>query len=218
MLGLVVLGGEYDPPVRLAEWEAEAGLVVGADLGAGHALRLGLRPNLVVGDMDSLPEADLRQLAEAGAVVERHRSDKDETDAELAIRAALERGCDELVILCGLGGRLDHALANLFLLALPELEGRAILASGDTEVQLVTSEGVLRGRRGDLLTLLPFGSDALGVETEGLKYPLRGESLPLGYARGVSNVFTGVQAVVRLDQGRLLAVHIRGRADTVGGG
>ena len=209
VLAIVVAHGDCDPPLRLHEWQARADLVFAADGGACHALALGLRPHLVIGDMDSLAPETRAELARLGASVEQHASDKDETDLELAVRAALERGASEVVILCALGGRADHLLANVMLLAAPQLEGRALLASGDTEISLVTKELALSGRPGDLLSLLPLGGDVSGIWTEGLAYPLRGETLSCGLARGVSNVFLGERATVRVASGRLLATHIR---------
>lgn len=212
MLGMVVSGGDFDPPRRLAAWAGRAALVVAADGGAEHALRMGLPVHLVVGDMDSLSPDVRARLAAAGTEFRTHHPDKNETDTELALREVMERGCDQVVVLCALGGRLDHALANLFLLALPGLEERTLVASGDTEVRLVRKRSRFRGAAGDLLSLLPLGADALGVSTDGLAYPLSNEKLPSGYARGVSNVFTGEQAQVSLQRGLLLAIHIRGVA------
>ena len=209
MLGIVVAAGEYDPPRRLGEWRQRAGFVVAANGGAAHAARMGLPPNLIVGDMDSLPEEVRWEMVAAGAMRQRHRPDKDETDTELAMRAAVDRGCDELVILCALGGRLDHSLANILLLALPGLEDRALLAAGDTEVRLIATEGSFSGAPGDILSLLPLGTDVRGIWTEGLQYALADGALRLGHARGVSNVFTQPRARVTIGEGRLLAVHIR---------
>jgi thiamine pyrophosphokinase len=212
VLGLVVSGGDYDPPRRLAEWASRAQVIVAADSGAEHALRMGLKVDVVVGDLDSLAGAACERLQAEGTTFLRHRPDKDETDTELALRAALDRGCDEVVLLCALGGRLDHALANVFLLAVPELDERSLVASGGTEVRLIRRSARFEGAKGDLLTLLPFGVDAVGITTVGLEYPLRAETLPVGLARGVSNVFEGAQAEVSLQAGALLAVHIRGGA------
>ncbi len=209
MLGLVVSGGDFDPPRGLAHWAGRAAVVVAADRGAEYALRMGLPVHLVVGDLDSLSEEAQAQLKAAGTEIRAHRLDKDETDTELALREVMERGCDQVIVLCALGGRLDHTLANLFLLGLPGLEDRALIASGDTEVRLVRRRSRFHGAVGDLLTLLPLGADAVGVKTSGLAYPLQGERLPAGYARGVSNVFTEERAEVSVERGSLLAIHTR---------
>ena len=209
MLAIVVLGGELEPPVRLEEWRRQACLVVAADGGAQRALDMGLMPDVVIGDMDSLEPSALVRLRSQGAAAEVHPQGKDETDAELAVRAALARGATELVILCALGGQLDHTLANVLMLGAPGLEGRAVLASGSVEVRLIRSDTEFAGSPGDMISLLPLGDPVVGVRTEGLAYPLLDEQLPAGFARGVSNVFLGERATVRLRDGALLAIHTR---------
>jgi thiamine pyrophosphokinase len=120
------------------------------------------------------------------------------------------------LFICGaLGGRSDHLLANVLLLAQPSLAGVDVcLADGPETIRLATAgDGATTvtvwGRRGDIVSLLPFGSDAEGVETRGLLYPLRSETLYLGAARGVSNVMQGERAEVSLARGRLLLIHNR---------
>ncbi|MHB0878869.1 MAG: thiamine diphosphokinase [Anaerolineae bacterium] len=209
MLAIVVLAGVADPPVRLEDWRRRAGLIVAADGGAERALTMGLVPDVVVGDMDSIAPATLAQLQERDATVEVYPRAKDETDAELAVRAALARGARELVILCALGGRLDHSLANILMLDAPDLEGRALLASGAVEVRLIRGDTHFEGAPGDLLSLLPLGDGVVRVRTVDLAYPLIDEPLPAGCARGVSNVFLTERATVRLGGGKLLAIHTR---------
>ena len=131
----------------------------------------------------------------------------DETDTELALRAALERGAEEIYLLGALGGRLDHSLANLLLLALPELEGvRVTILAGRQRALAVRGQAEIRGRPGDLVSLVPIGGDAEGIWTTGLEYPLQGGTLRLGAARGISNVLTAPLATVRVERGILLAV------------
>ena len=134
-----------------------------------------------------------RRSRREGVPVDRAPFDKDESDTELAVRAALDRRPAAIAILGALGGpRLDHALANLALLALPELRGVDVrLVAADARVRLLatpyaTGSVELDGRVGDLVTLLPVGADAIGVTTAGLAYPLRGETLvPRPLARPV---------------------------------
>jgi thiamine pyrophosphokinase len=188
--------------------------VVAADLGARHALDWGWPVHLLVGDLDSLPAATLDGLVVSGAQVVRVSPAKDQTDTELALAAALDRGPDEIIICGALGGRTDHLLANALLLAHPALAGRAMaLADGPETLRLMQANGQretlrIAGDRGDLVSLLPFGADAEGVETRDLRYALRGETLHLGEARGVSNVISGGGAEVSLTRGRLLVIQI----------
>jgi thiamine pyrophosphokinase len=197
-------------------WADGATLVVAADGGARGAARLGLDIDRWVGDGDSLGEEELAALEARGVPVERSPVDKDESDAELAVLAALRFGATDVTILGALGGaRLDHALANVALLGHPALHGRpAQLLDVDARVRLVDAPGrdggsvtlSLDGRGGDGISLLPFGADVRGVTTAGLRYPLAGEPLALGSSRGLSNVRLSAVAAVTVRSGRLLVI------------
>jgi thiamine pyrophosphokinase len=195
---------------------SDVGLVIAADGGALAADEAGLRVDLVVGDGDSLGEAGVADLRNRRVPVELSKRDKDESDTELAVLAALARGATAITIVGGFGGRLDHELANLWLLALPALGDRSVeLLDGRTRVTLVRAPGAdgggavnraLDGRAGDVVTLLPLGGDVEGITTTGLRYPLRDEPLRLGPARGLSNVRLGPTASVSIRSGTLLIV------------
>jgi len=210
------LGSRAELDAAWPGWLEADALVVAADGGARHASALGFAIDRWVGDGDSLDEAGLAALVATGVPMERSRSDKDESDTELAVMAALGMGATGLAILGGLGGaRLDHALANLGLLARPELAGLDVrLLATDVRVRLLTApaagggpvSATLAGRAGDMVSLLPAGADAVGVTTEGLVYPLRDEPLLVGRARGLSNVRATEVATVTLRDGVLLVV------------
>lgn len=198
-------------------WDAGIALVIAADGGARHAIALGLRPDRWVGDGDSIDPAALEALAAAGVPIERAPAEKDESDTELALLAALEAGADAVTILGALGGvRIDHALANVGLLGHPALEGRpawlfdeqatriSLLASPDAAGRPASRD--LAGRVGDLVSLVPTGESARGVTTRGLRYALVNEPLILGRTRGVSNVRTAPVARVSLGSGRLVLI------------
>ncbi len=189
--------------------------VIAADLGAQHAVRWGWHVDLLVGDLDSLPPDMARDLEAAGVEVLRVPAAKDQTDTELAVTRALEMGAEQLVI-CGVtGGRTDHLLANVLLLAHRALaDVDAFLVDGGETLRLLRADGELvrlaiEGAAGDLLSLLPLGADVAGVSTGGLRYPLNDETLHLGEARGISNVLTRSRAHVSLRRGCLLVIHNR---------
>jgi len=204
-----------EKPAVLAPGPADR--VIAADYGAHHARAWGWPIHLLVGDLDSLPAADLRAVQAAGVPVITAPAAKDETDLELALARALADGAQEVILCAALGGRADHMLANVFLLARPELaEISAMIAEGAQTVRLLrgheASDGAaaclaLLGAAGDLLTLLPLAGDAGGVTTAGLRYPLADETLIFGQARGVSNVFEAAVAQVWLRCGLLLVIH-----------
>jgi thiamine pyrophosphokinase len=197
-------------------WDTEIGLVVAADGGARHAERLGCSIDVWVGDGDSVEPAMLESLAAQGIPIERSRPDKDESDTELAVLAGIRRGAQGVVIVGALGGpRIDHALANIGLLAMPALVGRpAALVDGRSRISLLRAPDpdgrpvtrTLVGRGGDRVSLLPLGPGVDGVTTAGLAYPLRDEPLPEGPARGLSNVRLAESASVTLQRGLLLIV------------
>lgn len=195
-------------------WADGIELVIAADGGARLAGALGLRIDRWVGDGDSLGEAGLAELRASGIPIDRARPDKDESDTELAIRAALDAGASDITIVGALGGvRFDHALANVALLALPaQLDRPARLLGPDARIRLLVGPGELDlgGRVGDIVSLLPFGDDVEDVVTSGLRYPLRDEPLRAGPARGLSNVRAASDARVAIGSGRLVIIEIPG--------
>jgi thiamine pyrophosphokinase len=139
--------------------------------------------------------------------VERHPAAKDATDLELARDAAVARGATTVHVVGAHGGRLDHFFANVLLLASPRYATTRIDARLDgTNVTVIHDRAELAGSPGGLCSLLPLGGPATGVETEGLRYPLRRETLAPGTTRGVSNEFLDHRASVALATGVLLAI------------
>ncbi|MGQ0430884.1 MAG: thiamine diphosphokinase, partial [Microthrixaceae bacterium] len=203
---IVVTGGDAVDAARLTDLPLGA-LVIAADSGIDQALALGLHVDVAVGDFDSVSPDALRRVRAAGAEVERHPEAKDETDLELALDAAIERGARRVHVLGGHGGRLDHFLANALLLASPRYAGVEIVAwMGAALVTVVRDAAALMGRPGDLVTLLAVHGPATGVTTEGLRYPLDGDVLLPGSTRGVSNQLLDTTARVSLSDGVLIVV------------
>jgi thiamine pyrophosphokinase len=200
--------------VRRALDEASSPLVIAADNGALMAEFFGLAPHLVVGDMDSISPDDLARLASSGIEIEQHPVHKNETDLELALMRAVERGADWIRVIGGIGDRLDQTLSNVYLLALPILRDADVsLVAARSETRLLMpGESVLHGEAGDTVSLIPLSGVARGVKTEELFYPLHDEDLPFGPARGVSNVMNAAAAKVCFREGVLLMVHTIGRA------
>jgi thiamine pyrophosphokinase len=213
---LIVADGDV-PPLDQLDAELLGGvagdlLVIAADGGLRKAELLGLRPSLVIGDGDSLGPDALAELAASGIELRLHPRDKDESDTELALRVAVERGAQRIVVLGALGGvRFDHGLANVLLLALPELAGReVVLVDGRTTVRLLAGAGAaleLAGTAGDLVSLLSLSKRVTGVRTSGLRFALSGESLEQGPSRGLSNELTRHHARIEIGSGRLAVIH-----------
>jgi thiamine pyrophosphokinase len=194
-------------------------LIIAADGGARLALACDRVPDVVVGDLDSLTPDEVADLRARGAEIEQHPAGKDETDLELTLLAAAKRGATWMRIIGGVGDRIDQTLANIYLLTLPELVDRDVrLVSGEQTLWLIEpgdhalDDANLAAKPGDTISLIPLVGDADNVRTVNMNYPLRGETLRLGPARGVSNVIAADGARVSFDAGLLLLVHTPGRA------
>ncbi len=206
-------GNLPDPEKARALLQADD-FIIAADGGTRHALALGRKPNVIVGDLDSLPEGfDPKAFDGEIALYPR---DKDATDLELALRHALTLKPDSILILAALGGRTDQSLANIALLTSPrhatlqQAQGSAFdirLNDGVEEIFLCRDHAQVKGRSGDLVSLIPWGGKVTGIVTAGLKWSLQNETLYPEETRGISNEMTGDVASVSIRSGLLLVIH-----------
>ncbi len=210
MKAVVVVGGDADDGD--AEQLRDADLVIAADGGAIFLDAHGRRPDVLVGDLDSVAAERVRRLDSAGVVVERHPLDKDATDAELAIERAVAAGATRVTVIGAFAGsRLDHELGNLLLLVDRDLASRVEdlrMVRGNTMARAVRGPGTLsiEAHHGARVGLLPVGGDAIGVTTQGLRFPLDAETLRFGRTRGLANEVVDVPASVSLVAGVLLVI------------
>ena len=179
-----------------------------ADRGLLLTLPLGFCPVRLIGDLDSLTEAEVAWAVQRGCVVERYSPEKDESDLELAVRRAAELGFTELTLLGLVGGRFDHALVNVLgvlgLAGQLGLRARA-LSSREVIVQLEPGRYSLEAPVGTLCSLLPISESASGVTLRGFAYPLQNGRLVRASSRGLSNVVESHCAELVLGEGTLLA-------------
>ena len=190
---------------------AGADVVIAADGGANWLATSGRTPDLAVGDFDSVSPDLLVQLERAGVALDRHPTDKDASDLELSLAAAVAAGADELVILGALGGELDHLAANLLLLGSDLAAGRRLsLVHGGTTVRLLSGPSRLESSAptGTRVSLLAVGGPVEGVTTQGLRWGLDGDRLDAGSSRGLANVVSDPPAVVSVAAGHLLVIEI----------
>ena len=208
MYVVIFAGGMVHPGTKIDAVLAAADLIIAADSGAETALQYGHVPAIVVGDFDSLTMSTT-ELEARGSTLVRAEVEKDETDTELAIQVALARGATDITILGAIGGpRFDHTMANILLLTSIEVVPIRIV-DGPMTCWLLRGPGStsIAGKEGDLLSLFPLTTEATGVRTRDLYYPLQGESLRFGRPRGVSNVLMSEHAEVSLEGGMLLVIH-----------
>lgn len=200
---VIFSGGEALPSSLAGEIPDEAYLIA-ADSGLDTALSWGYDVDLLVGDLDSVSS---QGLAATDATIERHSPDKDATDLDLALTAALGLDPERIVVLGGQGGRFDHLLGTVLLLTSERWAGVDLeWVSRRARVRVVRAGVTLHGSVGTLLTLLAVQDPAIGVTTTGLEWNLNGATLIPGSTWGVSNLFVAPVATVRLDGGTLLAI------------
>ncbi len=181
--------------------------VIAADSGLLVAQAHGVEVDLLVGDLDSTPASAIAHAERTGAQVRKFDTDKDATDLDLAFQAALEQNPTSITMIGGHGGRLDHSLANVDLLAALPAHIQVTAQMGSAIVHVVTDRVMFEGLAGQYVSLIPWGGDVEGVLARGLRWELDYETLKLGSSRGVSNELMGYEAMVSVKSGILLVIH-----------
>ena len=208
----VVANGELpeDGHSALTDLLRSADQVIAADGGLTHCVSLDRWPDRLIGDLDSAPDELIAGARSRGTTVRAYSANKDATDLELALEDAIAIGATAVTVVAPFGGRLDHELATINLLADPRWSSLVMAGTdGRRDLWVVRNELELALDPGATLTLLAWGGPALGVTTAGLQWPLVGETLTVGSTRGVSNVALAEGQRVVLDSGTLLAIHDR---------
>lgn len=183
-------------------------LIIAVDGGANHLYRLGIMPNYILGDLDSI-EDDIREYYEASDVVfKKFPTKKDETDAELAVWLVEEVGLLGIDIYAALGGRIDHELANIQLLYY--ILGRGMyprIISEHEEIYILKNdEMTLKGNIGDIVSILPIRGDARGITLVNMEYSVEELDLKYSVTRGISNVMVAQDAYINVRDGCLLVI------------
>jgi thiamine pyrophosphokinase len=206
---IILSGGEpltADRPIVLPG----AARVIAADSGLHHAAELGIAVDLVIGDMDSVDPDTLAAAVSRGSEADLHPANKDHTDLELAINAALASGATRLLIVGAHTGRLDHLLGAMGLFAATATRVDEIVwTDGLTEIFACVPghPTIVNGRSGDGVSLIPASTDVSGINTEGLRWGLTDDALQAGSTRGISNVIETTPASVSVESGTLLVTH-----------
>lgn len=203
---LIVLGGDAPSVALLKACVAETDFSIAADRGLEAFDAAGFEPDLLIGDMDSV-SPDVLARYESRLSEDRLNCIKNDTDCEYALNLAVEKGAEEIILLGALGGRLDHALANLMMVVRAARSGvwAEIRAEG---VRIVRIDGsyTLKGAKGSTVSLLPLG-EAHGVSIKGCYYMIEDFTLASDTSRGMSNVVTADEAVFTVREGDLMLFH-----------
>lgn len=207
---VIFANGEVRDMKRLQSILREDDVLIAADGGLRYIYSLGLSPSFLVGDLDSVSLEEINRARNGGVEILQFPPGKDETDLQLAIDIAIEKGFGDILITAALGGRLDQTLGNIFLLGRDGYSGASIrMDDGMEEVFLIRDTARIGGAPGDTVSLLPLGGPVLGVITEELQYPLKSETLFPDRTRGISNIMLEESARVSINSGTLICIHTR---------
>lgn len=208
MRAIIFVNGLIPNHNAVKRWVREGDDLIAADGGAYHALAMGLRPRVVVGDLDSLAPELAEELAAQGVELEKYPTAKNKTDLELALERAIHDGAQEIVLLGALGGRLDQSLANVLLMAQRDWPAKIQLVDA-TEIATVIHGGeqmTLEAAPGSTMSLLPISAEVTGITYTGMLYPLDNATMALGSTRGVSNEVVSDRATVSIATGIALVI------------
>ena len=196
---LIITGGDYNDLPKDISYDR----VIACDLGFEYAKKMNITPDVVLGDFDSY---DIEKVKAEGFLPIVYPSKKDDSDTVLAIKHAISKGFDDIVITCALGGRTDHLLANIQALVYAKEQGANATIIGDKETITVISkeEKTIEGKPGGHLSVFSAGGNAEGVSIRGVKYETEDVTLRDDYALGVSNSFTAPETSIACKKGTLL--------------
>ncbi|MCB2210301.1 thiamine diphosphokinase [bacterium] len=205
---ILFVNGDLPEADRFRATLTDDDILIAVDGGLRHLAALGLKPDLIIGDLDSADPAEVHRYRSNGVDIRQFPSHKNQTDLELALEAALKMGAQSIRVVAAVGGRLDQTLGNIFLLTQPDLANVDIhLVDGRREVFLIRDKVTLHGQPDDIVSLLPLMGPVTGVLTTDLAYPLNRETLYPDHTRGISNQMTGDTCQVAIESGILLCIH-----------
>ena len=208
---VVVLGGELIGGCWVKDILKSSDIIVAADNGISHCIKLGVEPDISVGDFDSILPKNLTAAKKLGWEIKQFPEDKDKTDGQLAVEEALNLGAETITIIAGIRGdsRFDHGLGNILLLTYKHLAYKDIrLIEKNIEISLITSAAPhpLNYLKNSIVSLIPLTDPVKGVKTKGLKYNLSTEDLNMGHTRGISNIILKDDATISVLGGLLLVI------------
>lgn len=176
--------------------------------GAAERMReIGRVPHMIVGDMDSIREETLSYFEGKGSRIVRCPERKDETDTQIALECAFEMAPERIRIFGALGGRIDHALANIALLVMCEERGiDAKIVDEECELFVISDSCVIDSRKDETVSLLPLSTDVRGITLDGFEYPLTGATMAIGVPYGISNRLIGTRGTISVESGYLLVI------------
>lgn len=207
----VIFGGAEIIDYGFCEEYLKGSIVVCCDSGMRHAFKLGITPNVIVGDFDSADISIINYFKTKNIPFSEYPTHKDETDIELGLDEAIKMGATDITIIGGIGSRMDHTMANCHLLLYLLKNGiNARMVNENNEIQVIEKKAQISGKKGDLISLIPLSMKVSGITTKGLEYPLYNAVLTIDDRLiAVSNVMLYTVAEVTIEEGYLFVMRCR---------
>ncbi len=183
--------------------------IICADGGSRHAFEMKIKPDLIIGDLDSISKKYIDYYNSIDVKIIKFPSDKDKTDTQICIEYALHFS-NEIILIGATGNRIDHMLANISLLKMGIDKGKIIrMIDENNEIYLMDSELTILGEKGEIISLLPISERVEGVTIVGSRYELKKALMEIGNPYGVSNYFIGNEINITIEKGYLLVIKSR---------
>ena len=205
---VIIISGGNPPSKELLNTEIrEDTFLIAADSGANCLYQYNVKPNLLVGDFDSIDKEVLRYFKEKSCEIDSYPPEKDFTDTEIALRKAIDMKPKEIVFLGCTGCRVDHLLGNIGMLKICLENGlNACIKDENNNVKLTNTSTLLNGNAGDIFSVQSYGDEVVGLTIECAKYPLNNYSLKIGQSITISNEFASPQVSLKFKSGTLMII------------
>ncbi len=204
---VIIANGDLDHTKETLDWIRGAQLIISADGGARHLRALKISPHIMIGDFDSIHPDDQQFFKKKQVKTLSFSPKKDQTDTELCLSWALENNATDITFLGVTGSRLDHTLANIFLLQkLARQNIPARIINKNNQIHIVNRYLRIKGGPDDFLSIIPVTDKVIGVTLKGLEYPLSDQTIKRGSSLGVSNSFIETFASVSIKKGCLIVI------------
>lgn len=205
----VVTNGNIDDENILRSVLSSSDYVICADGAAKYFMDINVKPDLLVGDLDSIDASTLEWVKKSKIDIKQFPVKKDMTDTELAIEYAINMSPNVITLIGAIGSRMDHSLANIMLLYKIHKVGiRARIVNEVNDIAITDCTLHIDGRIGQTISIIPIGGDAKGVSLIGLEYKLLDQDIALGSSLGISNMFREERAIITVDKGTLLVIKV----------
>ncbi len=207
MKALIIASGKIKDYNLLKSLVQKSDFILCADGGINHLMKLGVIPNLVLGDLDSISESGMHYIRYNNIKVEKHPVMKDETDTHLAVNYAISKGYRELTIIGGIGSRIDHSLANIYLLRTINKNGiKGRIINENNIIHLVDKKIILSKKENYFTSIIPISLSGIHISISGFLYPLNDQYIEFASTRGVSNQVTEDYGIIKIHDGEALVI------------